>query len=171
MSHTNWWRIRNRILIPAATAGIGIAAYLATLAPTPKATAIADLEAAAQDSPALIPLIRRVCPDCNISKRRSVWRIAPRSICRWQAGGWVHCGPGVGCDAPCPVPDPTIAPYEELPRRGRHRGWGKRVRRLLDAGDTKIMRKVIRREVQRKRQEANGGAQVPFEGGTKKIRK
>lgn len=158
----DFWIIKMRkrlkaLFLAAATAGLGIVAYVTTLPLTEQEQYVADMEALAQRRPDLRPMIKHVCPDCTIPKRaiyigdymHSNGRTT-ENICKKREGSWWFYGTdtegnGVGGDKPCPV---NPVDYPRHPINGRHPGWARESRERLQENDKPKLRQFLRRKLE-----------------------
>lgn len=134
----------------AAISGIiaagSFATYVGTLS-TPQRTQLrADIVELASQDPALVPLVRKVCPTCAVTPQ--CWRLPNGDLCRFG----LRYGPGVGGVNPDGTPatcTPAPATDEPWPCTGDSAEWPQRVKDLRDAGAQADMIREIEQRVRR----------------------
>ena len=141
------WK-RLRLALVAALAFVGTwAAYKSSLPPTERQQLKADFEEVAVRRPRFAPLVKFVCPTCDVPIQCSLlgWETHPTKgtqyprVCRYGRLYAVGEGGAQACTH-------SIDPW---PCNGG-KSWPARVQALIDVGDKKAILKILKRAARRR---------------------
>lgn len=141
-----WKRLRIALAMFLAS-GMGWATYRATLEVAERQQIKADFEWVAEHRPRFAPLVKFVCPTCDVPIQCSLlgWETHPTKgtqypiVCRYGQLSAI----GVGQDQACTH---SIDPW---PCSGG-KSWPRRVQALVDAGEKKAILRIIKRAARRR---------------------